>query len=92
MGLVTFLLHVHTVTGTFHGSVTSWLRSTKHNAAVGGKPGSLHLLGLAVDLIFDDPDEKAQAAHSFARAGLWTINEGDHLHVQAWAPTGMDHI
>ena len=90
MDLVTFLLHVHTIAGAFGGSVTSWLRSTKHNAAVGGKLGSLHLVGLAVDLIFDDPAQKAHAAHYFARAGLWTINEGDHLHVQAWAPTGMD--
>lgn len=65
------------------GSVTSWLRSDRHNAAVGGAQGSLHTIGLAVDMIFDEPADALRAAIYFRRAGAHVLDEGNHLHVQA---------
>lgn len=39
----------------FHGSVTSWIRSPVHNSRVGGAPASKHLIGAAVDVVWDAP-------------------------------------
>lgn len=33
--------------------ITSGFRCTRHNKAVGGKPGSLHLVGKAADIVVD---------------------------------------
>ena len=63
-------------------SVSSWLRTTSHNARVGGKPTSKHLTGLAVDVVLDpDQDKKAFMAEVVARL-LVAVDEGDHLHLQ----------
>lgn len=59
-------------------SVTSWWRSPWHNAEVGGVKASLHLLGLAWDVV---PVTDGNAA-KLAALGLTVINEGDHLHSQ----------
>lgn len=37
------------------GSVTSWVRSAARNVVKGGDPQSLHLCGLALDVVFDSP-------------------------------------
>lgn len=66
----------------FDLSVTSWLRSRKHNAAVGGVRDSRHLYGLAVDVVLDDPGERQFFITEATRFGLQVIDEGDHLHVQ----------
>jgi hypothetical protein len=63
-------------------SVTSWLRSRKHNAAVGGVPNSQHLAGLAVDVVLDDPNQNGGFLLWAERQHLQVIIEGDHLHVQ----------
>lgn len=60
---------------------TSWFRTRAENAAVGGVPTSLHLLGLAVDFVGD------QAALNRVRGiwraiGLTALDEGDHLHIE----------
>ena len=67
----------------FAFSVTSWFRSTNRNKLVGGHANSLHLVGLAVDIIVDNPAQ-AQELTSFAhQLGLLAIVEKDHVHVQA---------
>ncbi len=62
---------------------TSWWRSASHNSSVGGAPRSQHLLGLAVDLVYRSSSAKAAARAQMEEWGLHTIDEGDHLHVQA---------
>lgn len=63
-------------------SVTSWLRSRKHNAQVGGVANSQHLTGEAVDIVLDDTNQTAEFQTWALRNGLQVIIEGDHLHVQ----------
>jgi len=63
-------------------SVTSWLRSHKHNAQVGGVADSRHLLGLAVDVVLDDTNDTREFETHAKHLGLQVIIEGDHLHVQ----------
>ena len=70
----------------YHGSrfsVTSWFRTLEHNAEVGGSPSSLHLCGLAVDVI---PAGGVSRESLFAGAvglGLHGVVESDHVHLQA---------
>ena len=82
MDLVSFCAIVHTIVIRNKGSVTSWIRSAKHNAAVGGVPNSLHLLGAAVDIVFDDPAGESQAIAEFTAAHIHTYKETDHLHAE----------
>lgn len=84
MDAVQFALNVHIIITGHGGSVTSWIRSEKRNRDVGGAPGSLHTYGLAVDVVFDDVTDKLRAMIQFRRAGLYALQESDHVHVQAW--------
>ena len=63
-------------------SVTSWWRSKKHNTAVGGVPTSRHLVGLAVDVVLDNADDKPALRQTASEIGLQVIDETDHLHIQ----------
>lgn len=63
-------------------SVTSWGRTQKRNAAVGGVPNSLHLVDLAVDVVYDQPISYATASELAAHLGLRVIRETDHDHLQ----------
>lgn len=63
-------------------SSTSWIRSRKRNAAVGGGTSSYHLQGLAADVILDDPKDKGLLKALCTRVGLQMIDEGDHLHLE----------
>jgi len=65
--------------------VTSWYRSPSHNRRVGGDPDSQHLVGAALDVVTEKP---GKLAAEFARFGWQAVNEGDHLHLQAW-PAGI---
>lgn len=65
------------------GSVTSWGRTGKHNAAVGGHPQSLHLVFLAADVVYDAPIDEAAARILASRFSLRLVREGDHDHLQA---------
>lgn len=64
------------------GSVTSWGRTAKRNAAVGGVANSAHLLWLAVDVVYDEPLDVAHRKSLATRLGLTLIDEGDHDHLQ----------
>ena len=59
-------------------NVTSWWRSTQKNFDVGGVANSLHLVGMAWDVV---PVNASNVA-KLRGLGLKVINEGDHLHAQ----------
>jgi hypothetical protein len=63
-------------------SVTSWGRTAKRNAAVGGVPNSQHLDWMAVDVVPDEWDTHGEIIKDAKALGLKAINEGDHLHIQ----------
>lgn len=65
-------------------SETSGLRTTAHNAAVGGVAGSAHRFGLAVDVVYDRTPDEASAKLWAQRLGLRLIRETDHDHLQPW--------
>jgi len=57
-------------------TITSWWRSPWKNAEVGGVPLSMHLFGLAWDVLPVTRENEIK----LAALGLKVINEGDHLH------------
>lgn len=65
--------------------LTSWYRTEATNAAVGGSPESQHLLGFAVDVETDFPEQVEQFARGL---GLIGVNEFDHVHLQIF-PAGF---
>jgi len=64
------------------GSVSSWGRTRKHNAAVGGHPRSYHLVWLGADVIYDEKLDIDYRARMAARFGLKIVEESDHDHLQ----------
>jgi len=66
----------------YSGSISSTHRTVKHNAAVGGASNSQHLGWKAADLVLDDyARDKAEVIRICADLGLWTLDEGDHIHI-----------
>ena len=66
--------------------VTSWYRTPDENAAVGGKPNSLHLVGEAIDLVFGSSVEAARVQNIWRTIGLDAVDEADHLHLELDGP------
>lgn len=66
----------------FNISVSSWIRTPKHNKDVGGKINSNHLDGLGLDIILDNPKDKAKFCKRVNEMGLHWLDESDHIHVQ----------
>lgn len=64
--------------------LSSFIRSPARNAAVGGRPGSLHLVGLAADFVVSARDRAAFLAWLRDRwpSGVDVVDEGDHIHVE----------
>jgi uncharacterized protein YcbK (DUF882 family) len=65
-------------------SFSSWWRSKQRNAQVGGAITSQHLLGLAVDLV-PAGGSRSELLRRLRAAGLVALDEGDHVHVQAFS-------
>lgn len=65
-------------------TLTSFVRSPARNARVGGRPDSLHLVGLASD--FTIPARDRVAFLDWLRAswpaGADIVDEGDHVHIE----------
>ena len=82
VALTEFALAVFVYCSIFDGSVTSWIRSKKRNAALGGVPHSGHVVGLGCDVVYDVvPPEDERRAWA-GRLGLLLVIEGDHDHLQ----------
>lgn len=64
------------------GSITSWGRTPKRNAAVGGVPNSYHLRFLGADVVYDAPITKDHATARARKLGLKVVRESDHDHIQ----------
>lgn len=68
-------------------SVTSWFRTKKRNAQVGGIDYSLHRFGLAVDVVYDEGRPNIEYAQEVAkRLNLYVYREDDHDHVRPLKP------
>ena len=68
-------------------TITSWWRSPAYNVQVGGAARSQHQLGLAVDVAYQSAQDADAAVRQGFGAGLVAVNEGDHVHFQAF-PAG----
>ncbi|KKN27908.1 hypothetical protein LCGC14_0859630 [marine sediment metagenome] len=64
------------------GSVSSWGRTAKHNADVGGASNSFHLVWLGADVVYDEPVPLGRAKSFARRLGLRLVREDDHDHLQ----------
>jgi hypothetical protein len=82
MTVALFAEAVRAYSGLTTASVTSWGRTTKRNALVGGRPRSKHLDWLAVDVVYDTKPGLVEANDLAARHGLRLIREGTHDHLQ----------
>jgi Peptidase M15 len=67
-------------------SVSSWGRTAKHNAAVGGVPDSEHLKFQAVDLIWDADADRTGLRAYFEKLDYFVLDEGTHIHVAVKRP------
>lgn len=85
---VKFLTDILGLRDKYSFSVSSWIRSPKHNKQVGGHKYSKHMVALAVDVILDDPMTDLKGfIRDIELMGYIFKNEGDHIHVQG-APIG----
>lgn len=77
--------HVTTLVVVFDGRVTSGPRSARQNKAVGGVDTSLHMFGLAADVVLTSWQDKDTFSLAAARLGIRVIDEVEkknHLHLQ----------
>lgn len=82
--LIDALEKLWTYLGPF--AVTSGFRCTPHNVAIGGKPGSYHLLGKAADVkkiavVGQRIALAALSVQAFRNGGIGTPSEGDWAHL-----------
>lgn len=82
ISVVKFITIVLVLRVQFAFSVTSWIRTHLRNKQVGGADESLHLCGLGLDIVLDNPADSESFIKRANRLGLKVINEGDHLHLQ----------
>ena len=68
--------------------ITSYWRDPGTNRLVGGHPDSQHLVGLGLDLQYADRSAALADVSRFASLGLVAVDEGTHVHIQAW-PAGV---
>lgn len=81
--MIPFLLAVISLSVEFDLSVTSWIRTRARNHKVGGMPHSLHMMGLAVDVVLDNETDTMLFLSKARSLGLIALDERDHIHLQA---------
>lgn len=64
------------------GTVTFWGRTEKWDKKLRGHAPSLHLVDLAVDMIYDHWPALSEARQLAADCGLRLRREGDHDHLE----------
>lgn len=77
-----FRTHAFDYCLAFSASETSGFRTVSHNQAVGGVPGSPHVAGVGVDVIYDGARPGPEADAWLKTRGLRRIEESDHDHLQ----------
>ena len=84
MTLQEFCNKITVLRGMVPFSVTSWFRTAKRNATLpSSATHSLHLLGLAVDCVLDDPDQQNELVYWVERiGGLRHKVYKSHVHIQ----------
>ncbi len=72
----------------FRGSVTSWGRTSRHNAAVHGAADSPHLVWLGADVVLDLPVAFGLRRDYATALELRLLPEAEHDHLQpaGWTP------
>lgn len=79
---VEFLEKVLYLCEEYSCSVTSWIRTDKRNNRVKGVKDSLHLKGLAVDVVLDNSRRFKKFVKAAKILGLDVIRENDHIHLE----------
>ena len=82
MDMFQFVVAVIRYCALTDGSVTSWGRTRRRNAAVAGVRRSPHLFWMGADVAYDEAIDEAEAAIVGSRLGLLVIREQDHDHLQ----------
>ncbi len=82
MSPIDFIWKVLLLCYKWDGSVSSWIRTRKHNQAVGGVVNSYHQIGLGCDVVLDSPGGDLEFQADCAAMGIKAIWEGDHWHLQ----------
>jgi len=72
-----------TLRQNFLFSITSYYRTPKHNAAVGGKALSQHLYGLAADVVLDPGEDHLAFLQAAKVLELSVVVESTWIHLQA---------
>lgn len=81
-----FFNAVLSLAARFNFSTSSWIRTEKHNRVVGGSEDSLHLLGLAMDVVLDPGEDKEAFIRMARRLGLIVIDGTTYIHLQVGYP------
>jgi len=85
--ILNFYWRVVPLAQRFHDlRVSSWFRTPEKNRTEGGRAESQHLFGLAMDLVVPRIQLFPLTASAQVQ-GLIAVQEGDHVHVQAF-PAG----
>lgn len=87
MDITTFNLHIQALCVLYNGSVISGVRSRQRNTILGGHLYSLHLVGLASDVVFDTKRYRSLALRRARHMGLHHKLKGDlTAHFQPFPP------
>jgi hypothetical protein len=86
--LATFARAVEYYRDLTSATVISWGRTHARNRRWSAPADSLHLVGLAVDVIYDSPVTEHTARAAARVAGLALRRERDHDHLEPLTPGG----